>query len=155
MGVHKKAEKIIKDFFKKAGFEVDFNIEEKPPIEEQQAPVLLVQLKTEEAPALIGQGGRTLIGLQQILSRILRKQIKEPLYLDLDINQYKESKEKYLQDMAKETADLAALEKKEKFLPPMSAFERRVVHLALSERADVATESVGEGEDRRVAVRPR
>lgn len=155
MSVNKKVEKIIKEFFKKAGFAVDFSLEEKPPLEGQQAPIINVKIETEEAPALIGQEGRTLAEIQQVLSRILRKQIKEPLYLALDINQYKEGKEKYLQDLAQEMANLVALEKKEKFLPPMSAFERRVVHMVLAQRNDVLTESVGEDEDRRVAIRPK
>ncbi|RLC39293.1 MAG: hypothetical protein DRH33_03225, partial [Candidatus Nealsonbacteria bacterium] len=73
----------------------------------------------------------------------------------LDINQYKKNKIEYLNDLAKSTADEVALSKKEKILPPMPSYERRIIHLTLAEREDVQTESQGEEPERRVVIKPK
>ena len=58
--------------------------------------------------------------------------------------------------MAISAADDVALTKKEKQLPPMTAYERRIIHLELaSARPDVVTESIGQEPERRVAIKPR
>ncbi len=57
--------------------------------------------------------------------------------------------------MANSAADEVALIKKEKWLPIMPAYERRIIHLELSLREDVVTESIGEEPERRVVVKPR
>jgi len=147
--IKKKAEKIIREFFKKTSFEVEFELKEA-----SEENTLSLFLKTEEPQILIGERGRTLSESQMILGRILRKQLDEPFYLDLDINQYKENKTRYLRELANETADKVSLEKAPKELSPMSSYERRIIHLVLGERKDVKTESQGEEPRRRVVVRP-
>ena len=47
------------------------------------------------------------------------------------------------------------MSQKEKAFPPMPADERRIIHLELAKREDIVTESEGEGEDRKVIVKPR
>ena len=143
----RKAKKIIKEFLKKTTLDIDFDIKE-------EKDALLIDLRSEEAQVLIGQGGKMLSELQMILGRILRKQLDEQIYLHVDINQYKANKEKYLKELAKETADKVALGKKEQILFPMNSFERRVVHMELAEREEIKTESIGSGLDRRVIIRP-
>lgn len=145
--IKKKAEKIIKEFFKKTTFDVNVEVQE-------EADALKVKVASEEGQTLIGQGGGLLGDFQKILGRILRKQLDQEIFLHLDINQYKESKEKYLFQLARELADKVSLEGKEHVLFPMTAFERRVVHTALLERGDVSTESRGEGKERRVVIKP-
>ena len=143
----RKAKKIIKEFLKKTTLDIDFDIKE-------EKDALLIDLRSEEAQVLIGQGGKMLSELQMILGRILRKQLDEQIYLHVDINQYKANKEKYLKELAKETADKVALGRKEQILFPMNSFERRVVHMELAEREEIKTESIGSGLDRRVIIRP-
>jgi spoIIIJ-associated protein len=144
----KQINKVVEEFFKKMDIEASFEIKEG----EENSLSLLVN--TEEPRFLIGQQGKTLSDIQQLLGRIIRKQLEIPLYLDLDINQYKASKKNYLEQIARETANQVALDGFPKELSPMTAFERRIVHLYLQERSDIKTESKGEGEDRRVVVRP-
>ncbi|PJA84129.1 MAG: hypothetical protein CO145_02195, partial [Candidatus Nealsonbacteria bacterium CG_4_9_14_3_um_filter_37_13] len=69
-------------------------------------------------------------------------------------NGYKKKKLDYLKELARSLADEVALTKKEKNLPPMAAYERRIIHLELAGRSDVTTESIGEEPERRVVVRP-
>jgi len=73
----------------------------------------------------------------------------------LDINGYKSKKVEYLKSLAKEAADQVVLNKEEKSLPPMSAYERRVVHAELAQREDVLTESQGSDLDRHIVVKPK
>ena len=92
--------------------------------------------------------------MQMLLARIMKKQIDQDIKFEIDINQYKQSKNNYLKQMAAEIADRVALLKREEPLPAMNSYERRVVHMELSLREDVATESIGEGEERRVVIKP-
>ena len=75
--------------------------------------------------------------------------------MNLDINDYKKKKVEYLKDFAKETADQIAMTGQEKTLPPMSSYERRIIHAELSQRTDVITESQGDGFDRHVVIKPK
>lgn len=143
-----KIKKIIKEFFGKMTFELD--IEFLPPKDQ----TFFVNLKTPEPQILIGEKGQTLSEIQHLLNIILRKQIKEVFYINLDINSYKDKKTKYLKEMARSSADEVALSKKEKWLPSMPAYERRIIHLELAERKDVTTESIGQEPERRVVIRP-
>jgi len=144
----KKIKKIIKEFFKKMTFELD--IEFLSPKDQ----TFFVNLKIAEPQILIGEKGQTLSEIQHLLNIILRKQIKEVFYINLDINGYKDKKTRYLKEMARSSADEVALSKKEKWLPSMPAYERRIIHLELAERKDVTTESIGQEPERRVVIRP-
>ena len=145
----KKIKEIIERFFQKMSFQVQI---EKEELKEN---TLIINLRSKEPQVLIGGGGKTLVDLQKILGKIIRRKVGKEIFLDLDINQYKKNKIEYLKDLAKSTADEVALSKKEKILPPMPSYERRIIHLELSQRGDVTTESIGEEPERRVAIKPR
>lgn len=114
-----------------------------------------IEAVIDEPQLFIGEKGHTLLELQHLLRAILRKKLKESIFISLDINDYKKSKESYLKELANNIADEVALLKKEKELPPMSASERRIIHLAIAERQDVVSESVGEEPNRRIIIKPR
>jgi spoIIIJ-associated protein len=140
--------KIIDEFFNKTSFEVETEV---LGLQDKTIPI---KIKTEEPKVLIGQNGQTLADIQHLLKAILSHQIPEQFYLDLDINDYKKKKIEYLKQTAKELADDVSLNKKERMLDPMPAFERRIIHLELANRQDVKTESIGEGIERRIVIRP-
>ncbi len=144
----KQAEKIIKEFFEKMGFEVEIDSQELID------NTLSFNLLAKEPQIIIGEKGKTLIEIQKVLGKMLRKKLEEQVYLDLDINQYKKNKTKYLKELAQELANRVALEKRERPLFPMSAYERRIIHTELAGREDVTTESRGEGLERRVVIKP-
>lgn len=116
---------------------------------------LTVMAKTKDAQMLVGEGGRTLEDIQYILKFIARKRLSAPIFVSLDINEYRKAKEQEIRDLARSAADEVILFHIQKELPPMGAGERRIIHMELQGRADVETESSGEGEDRRVVVRPK
>lgn len=138
-----------KEFFDKTTFEVEVEV---LPEKEQTVPI---NLKMDEPQVLIGEGGQTLFEIQYILKNILKRKIEGISYIDLDINEYKQKKIEYLKDMARSAADDVAITKKEKELAPMPAYERRIIHMELAERADVVTDSVGMEPERKVVIRPQ
>ena len=141
-------EEATKEFFQKVG--VDGTIQVKADEESGVSINVILQ----EPQLYIGEKGQTLFEIQHILKAIIRKKIPEQqLYISLDINEYKQNKESYLRELARGAADEVALLKKSKELPPMPAAERRIVHMELSERSDVSTESDGEGDLRRVIIK--
>ncbi len=143
-----KIKKITEEFFDKATFKVEIEV---LPEKDQTVPI---NLKTEEPQILIGEGGQTLTEIQHLLKAILKRKIEENFYIDLDINDYKKKKKEYLKELARSAADEVVLTKKEKILPPMPAYERRIIHLELAERNDVTSESIGKEPERRVVIRP-
>ena len=142
----KKIKKIVEEFFQKTNFNIEVEISK---LQDQTIPI---GLKTDEPKFLIGQNGQTLAEIQRLLKAILRRRISEQFYIDVDINDYKKKKNQYLREMAVSLADETVLSKEEKRLAPMPAYERRIIHLALSEREDVTTQSVGEEPERKVVI---
>ena len=140
--------KITEEFFQKTSFEVE--IELLP----QKDLTLPINLETQEPQILIGDQGQTLAEAQHLLKVILKRKIKEPFFIDLDINGYKKKKTEYLKELARTVADEVSLTKKEKNLPSMPAQERRIIHLELAGRSDVTTESVGQEPERGIVVKP-
>jgi len=90
--------------------------------------------------------------LEHILRQIAHKQDIHSLYID--INNYRANREKLIIELSKAAARKVNATKNSVELPPMNAYERRLVHVELATRPDVQTESDGEGGGRRVIVRP-
>lgn len=144
-----KIEEAVKEFFQKTTLEVSIEF---LPAQESTLPV---NIKSEEPQLLIGEGGQTLIEIQRLLKLSLKKKISEEFYIDLDVNDYKKKKIEYLKEITRSEADEVSLTKTEKELAPMPAYERRIVHLELLNRSDVVGESVGEGLERRIVIKPK
>ncbi len=103
---------------------------------------------------MIGKEGRVLAKVQHLLKLMSRDKIEGRFYIDLDINSYKEKKTSYLKEKAREVGDKVALTKKEKQLPAMPPYERRIIHMELADRNDVTTESIGQEPNRKVVIKP-
>mgnify|MGYP001560453775 CR=1 FL=1 len=118
---------------------------------------LRVNATVDEAGFLIGHGGENLRALQHILFLMVSKKTGSVFYpgnFVLDINNYQKEREDYLIALAKNSAQQALEEKRQVDLTPLSPAERRIVHLAVEKIDGVASESVGEGEERRVVIKP-
>lgn len=114
-----------------------------------------VNITLGEPQFLIGQEGKTLFDVQRILRLILNKKLGQIFHVVVDINEYRAKKLSYLKKLARESADQVALTGISKTLPPMTSYERRVVHAELAQRNDVVTKSEGEGLERCVVVAPK
>lgn len=146
-----KIKEIIKEFFFKAGFPVEV---EGSYFDQDGEDILEMQIGTSEAQSLIGKQGLVLADIQLLLRKVIKKKIEKEFYLSLDIDGYKKNKERYLRDVAQSVADEVSRTGREKELPYTSSFDRRVVHMELADRKDVTTESIGEGEERRIVIKP-
>jgi len=114
-----------------------------------------ILIHTQDAGLLIGENGINLLALNYLLRRIIERKfaVTEAQFM-IDVNDYQRRRFDELRDKARMGAQRVRYFKKEVTLEPMSAFERRIVHLALQEYPDIETESLGEGPERRVVIRP-
>ena len=118
---------------------------------------LLVDITTEDAGRLIGRQGQTLADLQYIANRILFQQDKTTPKITVDVGGYRTQAREALIKKAKDAADKVRRWGDVVELEPMGAFERRIVHQALKDDADVETQSVEvDGTDKKaLLLRPR
>ena len=120
----------------------------------QNGENLVFNINSRESDILIGQYGVNLRALQHILRAMARKKTEEKLKFSVDVNDYSKSKVSSLEDLAGSMARQAINDKRPVVLRPMTAYERRIIHLSLSENNQVQTESIGEGDERKVVIRP-
>jgi len=104
---------------------------------------------------LIGRRAETLDALQYITRLVVNQQTHRWYRIEVDVENYKQRREQSLQRLAQNMADRAVSEGRTMVLEPMPARERRLIHLALRDRDDVRTESIGEGESRKVTIIPQ
>jgi spoIIIJ-associated protein len=109
---------------------------------------------TDSGKVLIGAQGANLNALQHIIRCVLRKHLEESVHIIVDVNGYRHRREKNLFGFAEEVARRAQKTGKPVTLSPMNAIDRRIIHTALSGHKEVQTESMGDGRERRVVVRP-
>lgn len=143
---------IIKETLEKmtfSDFTMGFREEDGPDGEN-----IIFNISSRESDLLIGQYGINLRALQHILRAMARKKTEEKLKFSVDVNDYNKSKIGTLEDLARNMARRAINDKRPAVLRPMTAYERRIVHLALAENDQVQTESIGEGEERKVVIKP-
>jgi len=114
----------------------------------------VVNIETPESNLLIGQYGVTLSALQHILRLMVRRETEDKFKFLADVNRYLQAKTDSLAGIARDAARQAISERKPVVLRPMSAYERRLVHVELAGNENIKTESIGEGEDRKVVVKP-
>ncbi len=122
--------------------------------DEVVAPVAF-DIKGDDLGILIGRGGQTLSCLQYIVRIIVAHQTKSWLPITIDVEGYKQRRYEALQALARRTAEQVQAKGEPFTLMPMSAYERRIVHLTLADHPDVTTQSTGVGETRRVVILPR
>jgi spoIIIJ-associated protein len=115
---------------------------------------ILVRLYGYDSRLALGHGGELLDSLQVITTKALvGRQLQKPV--EFDCQQFKERRAEELGRRARAVADQVRRDGREQMLEAMSPIERRIVHLALQDDGEVATESRGEGFYKRVAIVPR
>jgi spoIIIJ-associated protein len=112
-------------------------------------------IKGDDLGILIGRHGQTIVSLEYIVKLIVAARLKgwQPLFID--VGGYRERRRSSLQQLALHLAEQVKLEHRDIALAPMSASERRIIHLALAEHPEVVTHSIGVGENRKVVISPK
>lgn len=116
---------------------------------------IALEIKGQDLGILIGRRGETLAALQYIVRLIVARHQKTRVPVAIDVEGYKQRRYHVLRDLALRLAQNVKATGRSTTLEPMPADERRVIHLALSVNPDVTTQSIGEGEVRKVAILPR
>jgi len=151
-----KVKFFLEELLKIVGF-VNFEISTQ---ESPQDKLVQFSIKTDSeidySGLLIGRDGENLQALEYLLNIFSKKYSNDyPWRIILDINNYRAIQEEKLREFAKKAARHVSLSKKEIELPPMRARDRRVIHLEIALRSDVFTESIGEGKERHIIIKPQ
>lgn len=109
----------------------------------------------EETGLLIGRHGETLSSIQSVLGMMVRNKTGEWRRIIVNVGDWREKQEDYLKNLAHQAASRAKETGEEVPLYNLTASQRRVIHLALSEDSEIETESVGEDEERYLIVKPK
>jgi spoIIIJ-associated protein len=114
-----------------------------------------VDVRGRDLSALIGRHSETLNAFQYVSSLMVGKETKQFVQLTVDVEGFRARREKQLRQMAQRMADQAIKMGRRVTLEPMSAAERRIVHMELQGHPAVTTESVGEEPRRKVTIVPK
>jgi spoIIIJ-associated protein len=114
-----------------------------------------LEIQGRNLGALIGRRGETLAALQYITRLIASRDLERRANIVIDVEGYKSRRETMLRRLAKRMAEQAVQRGRTVSLEPMPPHERRIIHLALRDNPNVTTESVGEGDHRKVTIIPR
>ncbi|MCL2150250.1 MAG: protein jag [Dehalococcoidia bacterium] len=120
----------------------------------EAAPITL-DINGDELGILIGRRGQTLAAMQYVLRLMLAQKLNASAPLVLDVNGYKKRRSDSLRTLAQHIAEQVSISQRSFALEPMPAYERRIIHLALSGHPSVMTQSVGFGDARKVTVVPK
>jgi len=123
--------------------------------EDGAASAIGLNIEGEDLGILIGHRGQTLASLQHIVRLLVAHRTQVRLPIVVDVEGYKWRRCEGLRDLAERLAEQVKTRQMPFTMEPISAFERRVIHLALADHPDVTTESTGLGEARRVVIMPK
>lgn len=148
------ARTVLAELLDKMGFDAEIKVSQAEPDPDEEDAPLVLDVYGQEAGSLIGRRGETLAALQRIVRLIAGNRLSGRANLVVDVEGYKRQREQKLRRLADRMASRAADSGRTVSLEPMSAYERRIIHITLRDRSDVRTESVGEGYRRRVTIIP-
>jgi spoIIIJ-associated protein len=114
---------------------------------------ILFELIGDDVEPLLANQGEGLTGLEVLVGRIASKKVGQPVHPRLDAEGFRAQRKGALEDLAAQSAAEVRRTRRPQLLPPLSPWERRLVHLALAEDPEVETESEGDGFLKRVEVR--
>ena len=128
-------------------------IEAEPKIEiNEDEKIISVELEGDDTGDLIGKRGQTLDALQYLVSIIANKDKEDYYKVKLDTKDYRDRRQKTLENLAKNIATKVKKTKHKITLEPMNPYERRIIHSYLQSDKFVTTKSEGEEPNRKVVV---
>jgi len=118
-------------------------------------PALVLNIVGDNLGVLIGRQNETLSALEFVTRLMVNQQVRSRTSFVVDVNGYRAKRAESLRKLALRMADQAAQSGRTVALEPMPPAERRIIHLALREHPSVVTQSVGEGDRRKVTIVPK
>ena len=149
MTKEKHIQSLLEEIFKHLG--------ENPAItiETSGEDVINISVEGNNLNFLIGYRGQSLEALQTIVRMATFRKFSDTTTVILDINGYKNRKAEKIKDLARKYIDKVRFHREDTELPAMNPWERRHVHVLVSEYDDIESESIGTGEDRRVILKSK
>jgi spoIIIJ-associated protein len=114
-----------------------------------------VDIRGDNLSALIGRHAETLTAFQHVASLMVGKQTQQWVQLVVDVEGYRDRRDKQIRQLALRMVDQVIKTGKKATLEPMTASERRVIHIELRGHPAVTTESTGEEPHRKVVILPK
>jgi len=145
---------VVADLLEKMKILARIEVRYGEPDEEGQHPVM-VDVQGDDLAVLIGRRAEILNALQYIVNLIVSKQVEHWVQVVIDVQGYRARHERQLRQMAQRMADQAMKTGRRQMLEPMSAGDRRIIHLELRDHPAVTTQSVGEDPTRKVTIIPK
>jgi spoIIIJ-associated protein len=151
------AEDVLDNLLRKMGLQAKITVDNPKTIpgEEEDAEPVIFNISGDDLGILIGRRGQTLDALQYFVRLITSRKTQSKTPIVIDVEGYKQRRYEDLRVLAANVANQVKATGSSIRLEPMSAYERRIIHLALADDAGVKTESSGEGNLRRVVVSPK
>jgi spoIIIJ-associated protein len=130
-------------------------VEYRGVLDEGQDAPLVLNIAGEDLGILIGRRAETLVALQYLTRLMVNHRVHRWVNLEVDVEGYKARREEQLVRLAERMAERAASTGRAVALEAMPPRERRIVHITLRNHPQVTTQSVGEGDQRKVTIVPR
>jgi|SRR4051812_25587752 spoIIIJ-associated protein len=143
--VCQQAEQLLNSIFESARFDVQASASE-------SELGCTLSIEGSDSALLLNQGGELLDALQQILNQAYGRTLPRGQRIICDANNYRAARESELKAMAEHAARQVRTTSSPFVFGPMDASERRVIHMSLADEVDLLTESIGEGNARRLRV---
>jgi spoIIIJ-associated protein len=115
---------------------------------------LHLEIRGDHEGVLIGKHGRTLESLQMLINRMVNKRLKNAVRVVLDIDDYRKRRVDSMSSIAYRMGEKAKRTGYSLTVGPFNSHDRRVIHLTLKEDPSLRTESLGEGELKKVKIIP-
>jgi len=148
------AEKTVSELLAKMKIEAKLSVSYGEADEDGHRPVC-VELHGDDLGILIGRRAEILNSLQYIVNLIVSKQLERWVQIVVDVEGYRGRHEVQLRKMARQIAGQAVQTGRRQVLEPMSAADRRIIHLELRDHPQVTTQSIGEEPARKVTIVPK
>ncbi len=125
------------------------------PGTEDEGPEFILDIVGADLGILIGRRGETLRDLEYITRLVVAQQVHRTVRFVVDVEGYRSRRERQLKELAKRMADHVRQSRQPMTLEAMPPHERRIIHMTLREHPTVKTQSIGEGDHRRVMILPK
>ena len=146
--VAKEAKEVLEMLVKCLGIVAEVQVTQ---VSEGELPIAL-DIEGDDLGVLIGRRGQALASLQYIVRLIVTEKLKTWAPINIDVAGYKKRRYEALHSLALRVADQVETSRRSINLEPMPADERRIIHMALADHPEVTTQSMDEGERRKVVI---
>jgi len=143
-----KAKDILEQIMQTMNLDVDINVKE-------ESEKVFVNINGPDLGILIGRRGETLDALQYLVNLSANKSSEKRKRILIDIEGYRRRREDTLKKLALKLADKARQRGRNVVLEPMNSMERKIIHTALQDRADIYTFSEGDEPYRKIIISPK